>query len=224
VEPVFDSGPIAARTVPGVAPLPESHPAIGVPIPAIEELARQLRAAGDSGRRVAVTGVRRHVGTTFAAMTLARALARDVRVVLVDLALGAPNLGVISSDPSAPGLADLVRGGASFAQIITRDRLSRLHLIMAGQGAHSAGVLDSPRLVMTLDALARSYEHVVVDTGALPDGVAMRLAPLLPRAVLIAADATGAETVAANERLRAAGFAEITQLVGAPIAATRSAA
>jgi uncharacterized protein involved in exopolysaccharide biosynthesis len=222
VEPtVAEPAPSVLHNVP---PLPETHPAMGVPIPAIEELARQLRSAGEGGRRIAVAGVRRHVGTTFAAMTLARALARDARVVLVDLALGAPNLTVISSDPAAPGIADLVRGSASFGQIITRDRLSRLHLVTAGQSAHTMAVLDSPRLAMTLDALARSYDHLVVDAGAVPDAVVERLAPLLPRVALVAAEEGGDETKAAGERLRAAGFAEVPLLLGAPLPATRTAA
>jgi len=38
---------------------------------------------------------------------------------------------VIASDPAAPGLSELVQGAATFGQIITRDRYSRAHLIMA---------------------------------------------------------------------------------------------
>ena len=56
-------------------------------------------------------------------------------MALVDLAFGAPNLSTIASDPAAPGIAELVRGAASFGQIITRDRHSRVHLIMAGLAA-----------------------------------------------------------------------------------------
>ena len=44
-----------------------------------------------------------------------------------------PNVDVISDEPNAPGIADLVRGTASFGDIITRDRFSRLHLVAAGQ-------------------------------------------------------------------------------------------
>ena len=48
---------------------------------------------------------------------------KDANVVLVDLAFGAPNLSVISTDPKAPGIAELVRGTASFGDIITRDQI-----------------------------------------------------------------------------------------------------
>ncbi len=54
------------------------------------------------------------------------------RVILVDLALHAPNLSILSTDPNAPGFAELVRGTASFGDIITRDKFSKVHLIAAG--------------------------------------------------------------------------------------------
>ena len=77
--------------------------AAGVPADAIEGLAAALGTAGDSGRRVAVVGARRNMGTTLAAISLARALAKQGRVVLVDLALESPNLSVIASDRECAG-------------------------------------------------------------------------------------------------------------------------
>jgi succinoglycan biosynthesis transport protein ExoP len=215
-ESAADLPDVASPALGADAPPPPSH-VIGVPIATVEELARQLRAAAPAGRRVAVAGVRRHVGTTIAAITLARTLSREARVILVDLAFEAPHLAAISSDPAAPGIADLVRGTASFGQIITRDRLSRLHLIGAGQG-HGATELDSPRLAMTLDALGRSYDHVVVDAGADPD-VVERFDPSTTKVVLIAADAVAAETIAASERLRSVGHEEPALLVAEPLVA-----
>jgi Mrp family chromosome partitioning ATPase len=214
-ESAADLPDVASPALGADAP-PPSH-VIGVPIAAVEELARQLRAAAPAGRRVAVAGVRRQVGTTIAAITLARTLSREARVILVDLAFEAPHLAAISSDPAAPGIADLVRGTASFGQIITRDRLSRLHLIGAGQG-HGATELDSPRLAMTLDALGRSYDHVVVDAGADAD-VVERLDPSTTKVVLIAADAVAAETFAVSERLRSVGHEDPALLVAEPLVA-----
>ena len=46
--------------------------------------------------------------------------------------IGAPNLSVISTDPNAPGVAELVGGAASFGDIITRDQFSNVHLIATG--------------------------------------------------------------------------------------------
>jgi MinD-like ATPase involved in chromosome partitioning or flagellar assembly len=91
-----------------------------------------MAAAGDAARRIAVAGTARRIGTTVAAITLARSLARDSRVVLVDLALESPDLAVIAADQEAPGIAELIRGAASFRDIITRDRHSGVHLVMVG--------------------------------------------------------------------------------------------
>ena len=102
------------------------------------------------------------------AIALARALAQHARVVLVDLAFDSPNIDVISNDPSAPGIAELVRGAASFGDIITRDEFSRVHLVAAGQvGGDAGALLRVPRcLLSAVDALAQSYDYLVVDAGA----------------------------------------------------------
>jgi Mrp family chromosome partitioning ATPase len=189
---------------------------MGVPLEAVEGLARALGGAGESARRIAVVGERRNMGTTLAAITLARALARQSRVVLVDLALDSPNLSAIASDSSAPGIAELVQGSVSFGQIITRDKYSRIHVITAGRaGLDSASIMSSSRLAITLEALARSYDHVVVDAGSLPDLSAERLAQLAPRAVLVANELAGPVTDAARDRLLAAGFPNVSVLASA---------
>ena len=115
---------------PLATPAPATQPALpvdrarpGVPIEAVEGLAMALGTAGDSGRRIAVVGARRNMGTTLAAISLARALAKQGRVVLLDLALESPNLSAIASEADAPGISELVVGSASFGQIITRDQL-----------------------------------------------------------------------------------------------------
>jgi MinD-like ATPase involved in chromosome partitioning or flagellar assembly len=154
------------------------------------------------------------LATPLAAITLARTLARDARVVLVDLVGGRAELAAISSDPGAPGLADLARGAASFGQIIIKDRFSPLHLVAAGAEL-DPDALSSPRLLMTFAALARAYDHVVVDAGAAPpDALSAGLATLAPRAVLVADGLTSPTTAAARERLLAAGFTNVTVLVG----------
>jgi succinoglycan biosynthesis transport protein ExoP len=202
-----------------------THPALGVPFVAIDELARSLRAAGEGGRRLAVFGASRNIGTTLSAVTLARALARDARVVLIDLAVGAPNLAAISTDPHAPGVADVVRGTASFGDIITRDKVSRVHLVGAGRvGSDGPAIVASQRLTMLIEGLARSYDHVIIDAGAVFEAAVERLYRLAPRAVLVAADETAVPTKAARERLAAAGFGEIAVLDGATTRTSAAAA
>ena len=183
----------------------------------MQQIAQSLKQAGDAGRRVAVAGTMRNVGTTYAAISLARTLASDANVVLVDLAFGAPNLSLISSDPGAPGIAELVRGTASFGGIITRDQHSPLHLVAAGNVGNDAPTLAaSPILATTIEALAHSYDHVVIDIGSAADIAVERFAAFATRAVLVAADPADAATRAARERLMQAGFANVALLAGAP--------
>src|SRR5215470_11534483 len=189
----------------------------GVPIDAVEGLARQLDQAGEGARRIAVIGAVRNVGTTMTAIALARSLSQQARVVLVDLALGAPHLAIIAGDPEAPGIAELVRGSASFGQIITRDRYSRVHLVMAGQEPiDAAEIMASQRLSITIEALGRSYDHVVIDAGTAGDALLERFAALAPRGVLVAPELDNPETAAAREALLKAGFAEVSVLLGIP--------
>ena len=211
VHSVMGAGPAGSSAVEA------ARAAVGVPLEAVEALARELGAAGDGGRRITVIGSLRNVGTTMAAITLARSLSKQARVALIDLALGSPNLSIISSDPAAPGIAELVHGSASFGQIITRDRYSGVHLIMAGRAAvDAAAVMSSQRLSITLEALARSYDHVVVDAGTVADAALDRFANLAPRAVLVAGELDDPATVSARERLINAGFADVSVLVSAP--------
>ena len=192
-------------------------PSAGVPIDAVEELACELGSTGEGARRITVIGAVRNVGTTMTAIALARSLSQQARVVLVDLALGAPHLAIIAGDPAAPGIAELVRGSASFGQIITRDRYSRVHLVMAGQEPiDAAEIMASQRLSITIEALGRSYDHVVIDAGTAGDALLERFAALAPRGVLVAPDLDNPETAAAREALLKAGFAEVSVLLGIP--------
>jgi uncharacterized protein involved in exopolysaccharide biosynthesis/Mrp family chromosome partitioning ATPase len=210
--------PAASSVRAAPAPVLDSPRAgAGVPIEAVEGLALALGTAGDSGRRIVVVGARRNMGTTLAAISLARALARQGRAILVDLALESPNLSAIAVDANAPGLSDLVQGSASFGQIITRDKHSRVHLITVGK-ASAAGhaILSSQRLAITLEALARSYDYVVLDGGALPAISPEQFAKLAPRAVLVADDIDGPRTESARDRLLSAGFPNVSVLASAP--------
>jgi Mrp family chromosome partitioning ATPase len=143
-------------------------------------------------------------------MALARALAAKGRTVLVDLALNSPNLTAIACDANAPGLGDLVHGAASFGQIITRDRYSPVHLVTAGRGQIDRdAILGSPRLAIVMEALSRSYDHVVLDGGALAAVGPEQLAKLVGRAVLVSDSIDDPTTEAARQRLLLAGFSDV---------------
>jgi succinoglycan biosynthesis transport protein ExoP len=165
--------------------------------------------------RVAVIGARPGVDTTSIAVLLSRTLAGKGKVVLLDLARGGPGLSALGADPSVPGISDLVAGSASFGEIIARDRHSGTHFIATGQpSADVASMVQSPRLVITVEALARSYDHVVINAGTLPDLPLEAIAALAPQAVLVADAPDDPLSAAAQEHLLAAGFSAVNMLQG----------
>ncbi|ULK98303.1 exopolysaccharide transport family protein [Bradyrhizobium sp. I71] len=178
----------------------------------IEHLADRLRAAGAAAKKVTVLGTAPGEAITLSTLTLARHLARDARVVVVDLAASSPIIAAVSVDASAPGLAELMQGEASFAQIITRDKLSRLHLVMAGRPGFDRSLLQSPRVALAIDALLRAYDHVLIDAGSASD-LPAELLTAHARAVVVpdASMAADARTLMC-EQLREVGFSEVTML------------
>ena len=199
-----------------VMPAPVAPVLAPLPVSSIEQLAQSLRQAGEAGRRVTVVGSARNAGTTYAAITLARALAQQGAVVLVDMAFGAPNLSVISTDPNAPGIAELVRGAAGFGDIITTDQFSPLHIVATGNvGTDGPALMASPMLTTIVEALAQSYNHVVIDAGSAADVPVERFAHLARRAVLVAGNPADPATRAARERMALAGFGDVTLVAGA---------
>ncbi|WP_234683848.1 GumC family protein [Bradyrhizobium monzae] len=178
----------------------------------IGQLAESLRAAGAAAKKVTVLGTASGDAITLSTLTLARHLARDARVVVVDLAASSPTIAAVAVDPTAPGLAELMQGQASFAQIITRDKLSRLHLVMAGRPGFDRSLLQSPRVTLAIDALLRAYDHVLVDAGSAED-LPAELLTANARAVVVPDASMEADArVLMCEQLKAVGFSEVTML------------
>jgi uncharacterized protein involved in exopolysaccharide biosynthesis/Mrp family chromosome partitioning ATPase len=178
--------------------------------PTIGDIARDLQRGGEADRRIAVIGASDDSNSSSAAIALARILAREGRVVLVDLALDAPKLAAISKDPESPGIADLVRGTASFANVINRDRSSRVHLVTAGTLLNDAqDVLESDKLASALDALARTYDQIILDIGPI-ERAGESVVRLGARAVLITPQPDDERASALREQLLAAGFAKVS--------------
>ncbi|MEH2485827.1 GumC family protein [Bradyrhizobium sp. AZCC 2230] len=178
----------------------------------IGQLAESLRSAGSAAKKVTVLGTASGDAITLSTLTLARHLARDARVVVVDLAASSPTIAAVSVDPTAPGLAELMQGQASFAQVITRDKLSRLHLVMAGRPGFDRSLLQSPRVTLAIDALLRAYDHVLVDAGSAED-LPAELLTTNARAVVVPDPSMDADArVLMCEQLKAVGFNEVTML------------
>jgi len=193
--------------VPTIAALPE--------LSEIEQLAEDLCRAGPEAQKVTILGTAADEGITLTVLTLARLMGRQARVVVVDLAASSPAIAAVSVDANAPGLAELMLGEASFSQVITRDRLSRVHLVGAGHPGFDRELLQSPRLALAIDALLRVYDHVLLDAGTACD-LPAELLTVNARAVVVpdAAMEAGARNQMCDH-LKAAGFAEVTMLSGA---------
>jgi hypothetical protein len=71
--------------------------------------------------------------------------------------------------------------------------------------------------VITLEALARTYDHVVLDAGAIGDASLHPLARMAPRAMLVATDLDDPATISARQQLLTAGFADVMLVQGTPV-------
>ena len=205
-----DLVPADSGAMPAPALAPEAAPATD--LSEIERLAEALRDAGDAARKVTVLGTASSESITLTALTLARLLAREARVVVVDLSAASLTLSAISADPAAPGLAELMQGEASFSQVITRDRLSRAHLVSAGRPGFDRTLLQSPRLTLAIDALLRVYDHVLLDAGLAAE-LPAELLSSQARAVVVpdASMATEARSLMCDQ-LSEVGFTGVTML------------
>jgi len=178
----------------------------------LRQLAGEMRRTGATAHKVTVLGTAASESITLTALTLARLMARHTTVVVVDLAAASPTMMAMSVDPGAPGLAELMQGEASFSQIITRDRLSRAHIVNAGRPGFDRSQLQSPRLALAIDALLRVYDHVILDAGAASD-LPAELLTAQARAVVVPDPSMSNEARALMcEQLKAVGFSEVMML------------
>ncbi|PZA11937.1 lipopolysaccharide biosynthesis protein [Rhodopseudomonas palustris] len=191
----------------------EAAPAPAAPTAGeIEALAQRLRGAGEGGRKLTVLGTGDTDAVTTTALVLARRLAQDAKVVLIDLSESSEMLKAASIDRSAPGLAELMLGEAAFGQIITRDSASTLQLVSAGKPGFDRMLLHSPRLALAIDALMRVYDHVLLDAGTASDLPAELLTSGAQAAVVPAPTMTSEARSKMAEQLVAVGFSEVTML------------
>jgi succinoglycan biosynthesis transport protein ExoP len=211
--PAIASAP-APADIPAAATIAAADPAPGIApkFTEIEQLADILRGTGEAARKVTILGTAAAGSISATVLALARLLARDARVVVVDLAASSPVIAAASVDPTAPGLAELMLGEASFSQVITRDRLSRAHLVSAGRPGSDRSLLQSPRLTLAIDAFLRVYDHVLLDAGLASD-LPAELLTAQARAVVVPdkSMAAGARTLMCDQ-LKAVGFSEVTLL------------
>jgi uncharacterized protein involved in exopolysaccharide biosynthesis/Mrp family chromosome partitioning ATPase len=117
---------------------------------------------GTMAVRLLVTGADDAVPVMTAALTLARALAREARVILVDCGAKPDVLhALVAGEAEEPvaGLGNLLAGTTTFAEVIHRDPASRLHLVP--YGAHDP-LQEDGSFDMLVDALAETYDRVIL--------------------------------------------------------------
>ena len=203
--------PAATVQIP-MAPLRDTHPQMPAGIIEIERLAAMLRQGGGTTRKITVIGAHQDESVTLVALTLARLLSRGSKVVLVDLAMASPTLTAVSTDPASPGLTELMQGSASFSEIITKDRLSGVHLVGAGQEPSQRQLLQLPRINLAVDALSRAYDYVVLDAGTATDLPASVIAAQAHAVIIPDPEITASAREVMKSQLLASGFTGVTIL------------
>jgi polysaccharide biosynthesis transport protein len=185
----------------------------------VEALAAHLLAiAAPDHAQLALIAGEGSSGSLSTSLAVGRHLSRHGRAILVDLGqtqdwFADAFYRDADDDRGSHGMAELMAGEASFAEVMHRDLSSGLDVIPVGPGAISADGLDE-----VLDALAASYQFVVIHAsdwrsdmalGAMDHvhkAVLVAPAPRLRDAVLHAVDAMGGEAgdvlgfVPANDR------------------------
>jgi polysaccharide biosynthesis transport protein len=203
--------PVAAVRIP-MAPLRDTHPQMPAGIIEIERLVAMLREDDSTTRKITVIGAHQDESVTLVALTLARLLSRGSKVVLVDLAMASPTLAAVSTDPASPGLTELMQGSASFSEIITKDRLSGVHIVGAGREAAQRQLLQLPRINLAVDALSRAYDYVVLDAGTATDLPASVIAAQAHAVIIPDPAITASARDVMRGQLLASGFVGVTIL------------
>jgi capsular exopolysaccharide synthesis family protein len=168
------------------------------PLTAFAEQVRALRgglwfateqtvvAAGDGHARVvAVTAARPSEGKSVLTMALGRsAQLAGERVLLIECDLRQPSFVRRFGGSPGLGLAEVLRGEATWADSAQEDSLTGLHFLAAGKpGGDTLALFLSSAMDLLLDQVRREYDLVLLDA---PPVQAMTEA----RAVAAAADAT----------------------------------
>jgi len=128
---------------------------------AIAQLARKidLTAKGDHALCIVMTGLSRDDMGFGIEVALARELSEKGSTIILDLDGDRLNLKpLLNEDDDLQGLTDLLKGEASFAEVIHRDRHSALHFIAAGHD----DAYDFSEFDLILEAFSKTYDVVVM--------------------------------------------------------------
>ncbi len=180
----------------------------------------QLRQ-DQSKKLIAVTSTLVDEGKSVVAMNLAFSLSGQGKVLLIDADLRCPSIGKRFNLPDEhPGLVELLKGEARFADCVNRDSKSGISILPAGGNCDDPlDLLFSPRFHLLLKRLKHHYRYVVIDsvhTEAVSDAfvIAKKADSLI---YVVRANSTKREQVVSLfERLRAQGI-EVSGVVATQV-------
>lgn len=171
------------------APVPPSTPPdFRRPVETAAILWTRISTAQERGRLVAVTSAEDAATAFSGALALGRSASASVATVcLVALSGAHKEQAALFGTAHTPGVGDLLAGRISFAEAIHRDPHSRLHVLPSGG---VTGPVDPGRCRTVLEALAASYDHVIVDAGPIAEADPFLLALVLESNHIVVAGAS----------------------------------
>ncbi len=147
---------------------------------------------GPTNNLIAIASGKGGVGKTWFAITLAHALARAGRkVLLFDGDLGLANIDIQLGLMPKHDLGQAIAGKARMSQCVERFPEGNLDVLAGRSGSGSLATLPPPRIERVgreLTALAGSYQHVLIDLGAGVDKTVQMLAAQASRVMLLVND------------------------------------
>ncbi len=173
------------------------------------------------GMCIVTTGLTRADVASGVEIAIGRQLAQDGHAIILDLDGHPANFDPLFASWSEeghpnedlPGLTDLLCGEASFAEVIRRDDASRLHFISAG--CHES--FDFGDFDLVLEALAQTYDFVLLMTPPLDRNDMAKVLAVHADAVIVSAHQDASETAEKTKaELMEAGAKEVIVIDVAP--------
>lgn len=144
------------------------------------------------GRTVAIASGKGGVGKTWFAVTLAHALARQGRrVLLFDADLGLANVDVQLGLTPVHDLGAVVSGRVKMTHAVAHYAPGGFDVLAGSSGSGALATLDAPgveRLLQSLDGLAADYDHVLLDLGAGLDRAVRRMSAWADTLLVVATE------------------------------------
>ncbi len=157
-----------------------------------------VRALGDGGRTILVTGAGDGEGRTTIAVNLAVALTHaNAAVALIDADLRHPRAHAILGASAAPGLVELLRGRVDLLRALQDVGIPRLRFIAGGDVSAGTPERFSPkRLAAIVDEIKAIGAIVVIDAAPLAVSDPLALVPYTDGVLFVANQAlAGARSV-----------------------------